>query len=413
MNPLADLLITVFLGPFGIHKFLKGKTGMGILYLCTAGLFGIGWLFDCIQAARRFAIGAKHNPKPSTPPVPAPKAAAPSKIISPTARNLQIFSADCIAACREKFIAFDLETTGLDSYHDRIVEISAVMFENFVPTGRFSTLVNPGRPIPNSASSIHGIHDEDVKDAPDESSAIAAFCNFIGKEALCGDVVLVAHNALFDVKFLLYALSRAGIEAELSFMDTLSMARRWNLDVSNKKLGTLAQHFSIEQNAAHRAEDDACVCGRIFVKMLEQRELETRTKFESLTPLEQQTIVWVKKILTDAGCNTDLLTFSATAYLTVNCLYSVIKFKPKAKRPYVLVDKTTDLPSGEETAPAVKSEGADRVRVFYQTPEDLDCIKNTITARYCQVFESALSFVSASDKNMKAAAESIFDQITV
>ena len=46
MNPLADLLITVFLGPFGIHKFLKGKTGMGILYLCTAGLFGIGWLFD-------------------------------------------------------------------------------------------------------------------------------------------------------------------------------------------------------------------------------------------------------------------------------------------------------------------------------------------------------------------------------
>lgn len=61
MNPLADLLVTVFLGPFGVHKFLKGKVGMGVLYLCTFGLFGFGWLFDCIQAARRFAQSKSSN----------------------------------------------------------------------------------------------------------------------------------------------------------------------------------------------------------------------------------------------------------------------------------------------------------------------------------------------------------------
>lgn len=45
---VSKMLITIFFGYFGIHKFMEHKTGMGILYFCTLGLFGIGWLYDSI-----------------------------------------------------------------------------------------------------------------------------------------------------------------------------------------------------------------------------------------------------------------------------------------------------------------------------------------------------------------------------
>ena len=50
MKPLTRFLITLFLGEFGVHKFLDRKIGLGILYLCTFGLFGVGWLVDVISA---------------------------------------------------------------------------------------------------------------------------------------------------------------------------------------------------------------------------------------------------------------------------------------------------------------------------------------------------------------------------
>ena len=47
-NKWLAFLLCLFLGPLGIHKFYEGRIGMGILYLITVGIFGIGWLIDCI-----------------------------------------------------------------------------------------------------------------------------------------------------------------------------------------------------------------------------------------------------------------------------------------------------------------------------------------------------------------------------
>ena len=47
---MADFLITLFLGPLGVHKFIKGEHVLGFVYLFTFGLFGIGWIIDVISA---------------------------------------------------------------------------------------------------------------------------------------------------------------------------------------------------------------------------------------------------------------------------------------------------------------------------------------------------------------------------
>ena len=79
-----------------------------------------------------------------------------------------------------KYIVFDLETTGLSSTTDAIVEISAIKVIDGSVTDEFSTLVNPGIHIPYSSSSIHGITDDMVTDAPSTEEALSRFIEFIG-----------------------------------------------------------------------------------------------------------------------------------------------------------------------------------------------------------------------------------------
>ncbi len=51
MKKATALIITIFLGEFGVHRFMSGKIGTGIIWLCTAGCFGIGYIYDIIQVA--------------------------------------------------------------------------------------------------------------------------------------------------------------------------------------------------------------------------------------------------------------------------------------------------------------------------------------------------------------------------
>lgn len=332
---------------------------------------------------------------------------------SPTAHNAYILNLDYIKQCKNCFIAFDVETTGLNPNSNRMIEISAVYFENFIPTKSFSTLINPGCHIPSSATQINGITDAMVADAPNEKAAIDQFCEFVTTDALGGNIVLVAHNAIFDVKFLLHALSRCGIGADISFQDTLYLSRAANLCTDNCKLGTVANYFGIAQNDAHRAADDARVCGEIFVNLLEEREKTHLDKLSGLTEIERETCKWFKRLLEAADLNTQLLTFNASSYLSVNCVYNVIKFKPKAKKPYVLIDRGIQVPNELETAPATKSEGEQLIRVFYKIPSDLNPLSEFILNRYQEVFSLAEKYVADSDKHMKEVAKTIDAQICI
>lgn len=98
---------------------------------------------------------------------------------------------------KKGYIAFDVETTGLDSTHDRIIEIGAVQFVDGQPIKRFSSLVNPEKSIPASATSINHITNEMVATAPTEQEISADLIEFLG-DAINGETVMCAHNASFD-----------------------------------------------------------------------------------------------------------------------------------------------------------------------------------------------------------------------
>jgi DNA polymerase-3 subunit epsilon len=151
------------------------------------------------------------------------------------------------------FTAFDTETTGLSREKDRLVEIGAVKFlGDGTVLATTNWLVNPQREIPYYATKVHGITDEMVADAPMFADIWPDFKEF------CGDSILMAHNAPFDVGFLKAELARAGIEAPaLPVADTLPLFRKWFPNEESHSLGKLTESLGVSGKTYHRAEADA------------------------------------------------------------------------------------------------------------------------------------------------------------
>ena len=164
-----------------------------------------------------------------------------------------------------RFISFDLETTGVLAGVDRIVEIGAVRFEGEQVTAVFSTLVDPGIPIPEGASRVNGIFQNMVEGKPKIEDLLPAFADF------CGEDLIVAHNAPFDFQFLTAAIKKFESPAPHGLVvDTYQMAKKVFPGLANYKLGTLVQHLQIPSAEFHRAEADASYCGQLFLKIVEK-----------------------------------------------------------------------------------------------------------------------------------------------
>jgi DNA polymerase-3 subunit epsilon len=195
------------------------------------------------------------------------------------------------------FVAFDLETTGLESRTETIVEIGAVKFDRRGVIARFAALVDPGKPMPPEASRANGITDAMLAGQPKLDAVLPDFLRFIAGAAL------VAHNAPFDLSFVNAALAErwskrrrdegAGqgsllesVEAAEAdepppwtppfaslpnrTVDTLVYAKEVWPGRPRYGLQALAAELGIVATAAHRAEDDARVCMELFVKLAER-----------------------------------------------------------------------------------------------------------------------------------------------
>jgi len=171
-----------------------------------------------------------------------------------------------------RFIAIDIETTGLNATED-IIEVSAIKWVGGEPVEIFTSLCKSDNPIPADATKINHITDDMIASAP-------YFYNILPDlQAFISDFPLVGHNIDFDLKF----LQRYGLDVTTEsrfFFDTLDLARKsikkdngkdykdYYDRVENYKLGTICRFFHIKVPVFHRSLCDAYATSLIFFKLI-------------------------------------------------------------------------------------------------------------------------------------------------
>ncbi|MCI5955203.1 MAG: PolC-type DNA polymerase III [Lachnospiraceae bacterium] len=174
----------------------------------------------------------------------------------------EIVTGDKGQTLEEDFVVFDIETTGFSPVNNRIIEIGAVKVSGGEVVDRFSTFVNPQVPIPFEIEKLTSIRDDMVIDAPVIEEVLPRFLEF------CAGCVLVAHNANFDMSFIIENCRRLGLPTEYTYVDTVGISRVLLPNQAKHTLDAVAKTLNISLENHHRAVDDAECTARIFVKFI-------------------------------------------------------------------------------------------------------------------------------------------------
>ncbi len=191
----------------------------------------------------------------------------------------EIVTGDKGGTLEDDFVVFDIETTGFSPVNNRIIEIGAVKVCGGQVTECFSTFVNPQVPIPFEIEKLTGIRDDMVTDAPLIEEVLPRFLEF------CRGAILVAHNAGFDMSFMLENARRQGLPMEHPYIDTVGIARVLLPNQAKHTLDAVAKTLNISLENHHRAVDDAECTAWIFVKliqMLEEKDIHTLAQLNAL-----------------------------------------------------------------------------------------------------------------------------------
>ncbi len=164
----------------------------------------------------------------------------------------------------KKFVVVDLETTGLDTSKDHIIEIGAAKIVKGKITDKFSSFVSCPVSLPAEIVELTGITENDLKNAPTNEEALKNLLRFMQ------GCTLVAHNLPFDFAFLRNWGFRCKIffdEFEKDAIDTVELSKQVLKDkVENYKLSTLAKYLGIEFTH-HRALNDAEATANILIEL--------------------------------------------------------------------------------------------------------------------------------------------------
>ena len=162
------------------------------------------------------------------------------------------------------YVVYDLETTGLSSIYNEIIEIAAVKVKNGLIIDEFSTYVKPKKPITAFITNLTSITNDDVRSAESIEVIMPKFKAFID------GTILVAHNATFDNSHLYSNLKTLGLyEGPIPTIDTLQLAKvRYGNKLKKFNLKAVAKFFDVELEQHHRAIYDAKTTAYVFIKML-------------------------------------------------------------------------------------------------------------------------------------------------
>lgn len=162
------------------------------------------------------------------------------------------------------YIVFDVETTGLSAVYDTIIELAAVRMHKGNVIDTFEQFIDPGHPLSQTTINLTGITDEMVRGSKSEKEVLTMFREF------CGEDILVAHNASFDMGFLNTSYEKYDMpEAPNPVIDTLELSRLLHPEMKSHRLNTLSKKYNINLEQHHRAVYDSEATGHlcwIFVK---------------------------------------------------------------------------------------------------------------------------------------------------
>ncbi|HLR72170.1 MAG TPA: PolC-type DNA polymerase III, partial [Pseudogracilibacillus sp.] len=165
----------------------------------------------------------------------------------------------------QTYVVFDVETTGLSSAFDVIIEIAGVKLKNGEVIDQFESFANPHQKLSDKITSITGITDDMLVGAPDVDDVLQQFHDWVG------DSILVAHNATFDIGFLNQGYAKINVPKIINpIIDTLELARFLLPNLGNHRLNTLCKYFDVELTQHHRAIYDAEATGYLFWKLVER-----------------------------------------------------------------------------------------------------------------------------------------------
>ena len=158
------------------------------------------------------------------------------------------------------YVALDIETTGLDSDRDAIIEIGAVKFRDDEILDTWSSFVDPARPLPYRIRQLTGITPEDLEGAPSLFDVLPQIGRFVGEYPVVG------HSVPVDLSF----FQRHGALLNNAPIDTFELASLLIPHATRYSLVRLADELDIALPAAHRALDDALAAKDLFLRLTDR-----------------------------------------------------------------------------------------------------------------------------------------------
>lgn len=306
------------------------------------------------------------------------------------------------------FVAFDFETTGLDANTDDIIQAGAVRYVNGVEVDSFNALAKPYKDIEPRITNITGISNEDVKNAPSPEIVIHQLIDFID------GAPLVAHNAPFDLKFLM----KYAVNYYPETYDTLKIMRDILPYGESCKLGDLMERFGIEGDW-HDALSDCRACAELFVKFCHEKTqpyLKGNTYIENGAPvahyMTKESLMEYEESLTEGSSFNDEEQTFIEAFNTLDYNYplyalkksgyivfrtigtELFRLKVNKRSQYILLpgnpEDYLDLGLKITEATATECKNKNHVRANLTKPEDIEVFSNSlkeIELRLNELFE--------------------------
>ncbi|MBJ8051111.1 MULTISPECIES: 3'-5' exonuclease [Bacillus cereus group] len=283
------------------------------------------------------------------------------------------------------YVVIDFETTGFNPYNDKIIQVAAVKYRNHELVDQFVSYVNPERPIPDRITSLTGITNYRVSDAPTIEEVLPLFLAFLHTN------VIVAHNASFDMRFLKSNVNMLGLpEPKNKVIDTVFLAKKYMKHAPNHKLETLKRMLGIRLSS-HNAFDDCITCAAVYQRCASIEE-EGKRKVQKEVLDEAVAYEAVKELLMRNKRDIEWIRcMNVGSYLDIKAFYPIIRMKVNGRKKYVLTEKMEDDVRGICTSltceAALKSE-IGNTRIMIDSVEDILKLESYILEEYDSVLRA-------------------------